>query len=77
MASRRVEHLIVGAGTAGAAAARTLRDAGAEVLLVGRELDPPYHRPPISKGSCAGTESREEDASSTASTASSCSRARA
>ena len=59
MATRRVEHLIVGAGTAGAAAARTLRDAGADVLLVGRELDPPYHRPPISKGLLAGTESRE------------------
>jgi 3-phenylpropionate/trans-cinnamate dioxygenase ferredoxin reductase subunit len=54
-----VEHLIVGAGTAGAAAARTLRDAGAEVLLVGRELDPPYHRPPITKGLLAGTEPRE------------------
>jgi len=59
VATRRVEHLIVGAGTAGAAAARTLRDAGADVLLVGRELDPPYHRPPISKGLLAGTESRE------------------
>jgi 3-phenylpropionate/trans-cinnamate dioxygenase ferredoxin reductase subunit len=54
-----VEHLLVGAGTAGAAAARTLRDAGAEVLLVGRELDPPYHRPPITKGLLAGTETRE------------------
>jgi 3-phenylpropionate/trans-cinnamate dioxygenase ferredoxin reductase subunit len=59
VASRRVEHLIVGAGTAGAAAARTLRDAGAEVLLVGRELDPPYHRPPITKGLLAGSETRE------------------
>jgi 3-phenylpropionate/trans-cinnamate dioxygenase ferredoxin reductase component len=59
VATRRVEHLIVGAGTAGAAAARTLRDAGAQVLLVGRELDPPYHRPPITKGLLAGTESRE------------------
>jgi len=59
VAARRVEHLIVGAGTAGAAAARTLRDAGADVLLVGRELDPPYHRPPITKGLLAGTESRE------------------
>jgi 3-phenylpropionate/trans-cinnamate dioxygenase ferredoxin reductase component len=57
--SRRVEHLIVGAGTAGAAAARTLRDAGAEVLLVGRELDAPYHRPPITKGLLQGRETRE------------------
>jgi len=59
VASRRVEHLIIGAGTAGGAAARTLRDAGAEVLLVGRELDPPYHRPPITKGLLAGIETRE------------------
>jgi 3-phenylpropionate/trans-cinnamate dioxygenase ferredoxin reductase subunit len=59
VATRRVEHLIVGAGTAGAAAARTLRDAGAQVLLVGRELDPPYHRPPITKGLLAGAETRE------------------
>jgi len=57
--SRRVEHLIVGAGTAGAAAARTLRAEGAEVLLVGRELDPPYHRPPITKGLLQGVETRE------------------
>jgi 3-phenylpropionate/trans-cinnamate dioxygenase ferredoxin reductase component len=57
--TRRVEHLIVGAGTAGAAAARTLRAEGAEVLLAGRELDPPYHRPPISKGLLQGRESRE------------------
>jgi 3-phenylpropionate/trans-cinnamate dioxygenase ferredoxin reductase component len=59
VASRRVEHLIVGAGTAGAAAARTLRDAGGDVLLVGRELDPPYHRPPITKGLLQGRETRE------------------
>jgi 3-phenylpropionate/trans-cinnamate dioxygenase ferredoxin reductase subunit len=59
VATRRVEHLIVGAGTAGAAAARTLHAEGAEVLLVGRELDPPYHRPPITKGLLAGTEARD------------------
>src|SRR3954470_18189972 len=58
-ATRRVEHLIVGAGTAGGAAARALRAEGAEVLLIGRELDRPYHRPPITKGLLQGTESRE------------------
>jgi 3-phenylpropionate/trans-cinnamate dioxygenase ferredoxin reductase component len=58
VATRRVENLIVGAGTAGAAAARLLRGQGAEVLLVGRELDPPYHRPPITKGLLQGTETR-------------------
>ena len=59
MVTRRVEHLVVGAGTAGAAAARTLRAEGADVLLVGRELDPPYHRPPITKGLLQGVETRE------------------
>jgi 3-phenylpropionate/trans-cinnamate dioxygenase ferredoxin reductase subunit len=60
VADRRVEHLIIGAGTAGAAAARTLRSEGAgDVLLVGRELDPPYHRPPITKGLLQGRETRE------------------
>ena len=58
-ARRRVEHLIVGAGTAGAAAARSLRSEGAEVLLVGRELDRPYHRPPITKGLLQGAETRD------------------
>jgi 3-phenylpropionate/trans-cinnamate dioxygenase ferredoxin reductase component len=57
--TRRVEHLIVGAGTAGAAGARALRAEGAEVLLVGRELDPPYHRPPITKGLLQGIETRD------------------
>jgi 3-phenylpropionate/trans-cinnamate dioxygenase ferredoxin reductase component len=59
VATRRVEHLIVGAGTAGASAARTLHAEDAEVLLVGRELDPPYHRPPITKGLLQGRETRE------------------
>jgi 3-phenylpropionate/trans-cinnamate dioxygenase ferredoxin reductase subunit len=59
VATRRVEHLIVGAGTAGASAARVLHAEGAEVLLVGRELDPPYHRPPITKGLLQGRETRE------------------
>ena len=59
MPARRVEHLIIGAGTAGAAAARTLRAQGADVLLVGRELDPPYRRPPITKGLLRGAETRE------------------
>jgi 3-phenylpropionate/trans-cinnamate dioxygenase ferredoxin reductase component len=58
----RVEHLLVGGGIAAATAARTLRDEGAEgsILLVGRELDPPYHRPPISKGYLQGRETRAQ-----------------
>jgi 3-phenylpropionate/trans-cinnamate dioxygenase ferredoxin reductase subunit len=49
---RRVDHLLIGGGIASATAAATLREADTDrsILLVGRELDPPYHRPPASKG---------------------------
>jgi 3-phenylpropionate/trans-cinnamate dioxygenase ferredoxin reductase subunit len=62
MADRRVEHLLIGGGIAGATAAATLREAGADgsILLVGRELDQPYHRPPVSKGYLRGSETREQ-----------------
>ncbi|HWH11246.1 MAG TPA: FAD-dependent oxidoreductase [Solirubrobacteraceae bacterium] len=61
-ADRRVEHLLIGGGIAGATAARTLREEGADgsILLVGRELDPPYHRPPISKAYLQGRETRAQ-----------------
>ena len=51
MADRSVDVLIVGAGPAGASCAAELRARGFDgsVLLVGRELDKPYERPPISK----------------------------
>jgi 3-phenylpropionate/trans-cinnamate dioxygenase ferredoxin reductase component len=60
--ARHVDHLIVGGGLAGANCARWLREAGGqgEILLVGREPDPPYNRPPLSKGYLQGKESREE-----------------
>jgi 3-phenylpropionate/trans-cinnamate dioxygenase ferredoxin reductase subunit len=62
MADRHVDHLLIGGGIASATCAQTLRaeDAAGSVLLVGRELDPPYHRPPITKGYLAGTEARED-----------------
>jgi 3-phenylpropionate/trans-cinnamate dioxygenase ferredoxin reductase component len=61
-ADRRVEHLLIGGGIASATAATTLRADGADgaILLVGRELDPPYHRPPISKGYLQGRETRAQ-----------------
>ena len=61
-APRQVEHLVVGGGLAGANCARWLRDEGAEgpVAVVGREPDPPYNRPPCSKGYLSGRESRED-----------------
>jgi 3-phenylpropionate/trans-cinnamate dioxygenase ferredoxin reductase subunit len=62
MADRRVDHLLIGGGIAAASCAQALRDerATGSILLVGRELDPPYHRPPITKGYLAGAESRED-----------------
>jgi 3-phenylpropionate/trans-cinnamate dioxygenase ferredoxin reductase subunit len=62
MADRAVAHLLIGGGLASANCARWLRESGAEgeILLVGREPDPPYNRPPCSKGYLQGKEAREE-----------------
>src|SRR3954451_10456353 len=63
MADRSVDYLIIGGGLAGANCARWLREEGGgegSVLLVGREPDPPYNRPPLSKGYLQGKESRED-----------------
>lgn len=62
MAEREVDYLIVGGGVAAASCAETLRAEGADgsILVVGREPDPPYHRPPLSKGYLRGEEGREE-----------------
>jgi 3-phenylpropionate/trans-cinnamate dioxygenase ferredoxin reductase component len=62
VADRHVAHLLIGGGLASANCARWLRESGAEgeILLVGREPDPPYNRPPCSKGYLQGKESREE-----------------
>jgi 3-phenylpropionate/trans-cinnamate dioxygenase ferredoxin reductase component len=59
---RSVEHLLIGGGLAAGNCARHLREEGAEreILLVGRELDPPYNRPPLSKKYMRGEESRED-----------------
>ena len=63
MADRDVDVLIVGAGAAGSACAEALardRGFGGSVLLVGREQDPPYERPPASKDYLRGECSRED-----------------
>jgi 3-phenylpropionate/trans-cinnamate dioxygenase ferredoxin reductase subunit len=51
-----VDVLLVGGGVASASCAEELRERGfsGSVLLVGRELDPPYERPPCSKGFLRG-----------------------
>jgi 3-phenylpropionate/trans-cinnamate dioxygenase ferredoxin reductase component len=62
VAPREVDHLLIGGGLAAANCARWLREEGGEgsILLVGREPDPPYNRPPLSKGYLQGKESRED-----------------
>jgi 3-phenylpropionate/trans-cinnamate dioxygenase ferredoxin reductase component len=62
MADRHVAHLLIGGGMASANCARWLRESGGEgeILLVGREPDPPYNRPPCSKGYLQGKESRQD-----------------
>jgi 3-phenylpropionate/trans-cinnamate dioxygenase ferredoxin reductase subunit len=59
---RHVDFLLCGGGIASANCARWLREEGAEgsILLVGREPDPPYDRPPASKKYLAGTSTRED-----------------
>src|SRR5687767_1080883 len=49
-------YVIVGASLAGATAAITLRDEGADgtITLIGAEREPPYERPPLSKAYLRG-----------------------
>ncbi len=60
MPDRSVDFLLVGGGLASANCARWLRRSGAEgqILLIGREPDLPYERPPLSKGYLRGEEER-------------------
>jgi 3-phenylpropionate/trans-cinnamate dioxygenase ferredoxin reductase subunit len=63
MADREVDFLLVGGGMASGHCAAELRRRGSEgsILLAGREPEPPYERPPLSKDYLRG-ESRREDA---------------
>ena len=58
---QRVEYLLIGGFAAGYAAAE-LRKHGADgdILLVGREPEPPYERPPLSKEYLRGEAKRED-----------------
>jgi 3-phenylpropionate/trans-cinnamate dioxygenase ferredoxin reductase component len=62
VADRKVDFLLVGGGLASASCAAELRKRGAEgtVLLVGREPEPPYERPPISKEYLRGEAERAD-----------------
>jgi 3-phenylpropionate/trans-cinnamate dioxygenase ferredoxin reductase subunit len=62
MADRSVSYLLVGGGMAAGNCARHLREQGAdgEILLVGREPELPYNRPPLSKQYVRGEESKDD-----------------
>jgi 3-phenylpropionate/trans-cinnamate dioxygenase ferredoxin reductase subunit len=62
MADRHVGYALIGGGLAAGNCARWLRESGADgsILLIGRESDLPYNRPPCSKGYLQGKESRED-----------------
>lgn len=62
MADREVDFLLIGGGLAAAQCAAELRKRGAEgsVLLVGREPEPPYERPPLSKEYLRGEAERAD-----------------
>jgi 3-phenylpropionate/trans-cinnamate dioxygenase ferredoxin reductase subunit len=62
MADRKVDFLLIGGGLASGNCARWLREEGAdgEVLVVGREADPPYNRPECSKDYLRREEGRED-----------------
>src|SRR4051794_21288228 len=61
-ARSEVEFLLVGGGMASAHCAAELRKRGAEgsILLAGRESEPPYERPPLSKEYMRGEAARED-----------------
>src|SRR3954454_710011 len=58
---KKVDYLLIGGFACGYAAAE-LRKRGADgsILLVGREPDPPYERPPLSKEYVRGEAKRED-----------------
>ena len=62
MAEREVDFLLIGGGMASANCAAELRKQGADgsIVLVGREPEPPYERPPLSKEYMRGEAKRED-----------------
>jgi 3-phenylpropionate/trans-cinnamate dioxygenase ferredoxin reductase subunit len=62
VADREVDFLLIGGGMGSAHCAAELRKRGAEgsILLVGREPEPPYERPPLTKEYMRGEASRAD-----------------
>jgi 3-phenylpropionate/trans-cinnamate dioxygenase ferredoxin reductase subunit len=62
LTARSVDYLLIGGGLAAGNCARWLREGGADgpILLVGREPDPPYNRPELSKKYLRGEEPKDD-----------------
>jgi len=62
VADREVDFLLIGGGLAAASCASELRKRGAEgsILLAGREPEPPYERPPLTKEYLRGEAERAD-----------------
>lgn len=62
MAERQADFLLIGGGMASAHCAAELRGRGAEgsIVVVGREPEPPYERPPLSKEYLRGESERAD-----------------
>jgi 3-phenylpropionate/trans-cinnamate dioxygenase ferredoxin reductase component len=62
VASRDADYLLIGGGLASASCAQALREGGADgsILVVGREPDLPYDRPPCSKEYLRGERTRTD-----------------
>ncbi|MFP5389897.1 MAG: NAD(P)/FAD-dependent oxidoreductase [Thermoleophilia bacterium] len=60
--AREIDHLLIGGGLAAANCAAELRKRGAQgsILLAGREPEPPYERPPLSKEYLRGEAERSD-----------------
>lgn len=59
MSDHHVDHLLIGGGTASANCARHLRENSDDsIMLVGREPEPPYYRPSLTKSYLAASEER-------------------
>jgi 3-phenylpropionate/trans-cinnamate dioxygenase ferredoxin reductase subunit len=61
VSDRTTDVLLIGGGMAAASCAHELRERGYQgsIVLVTREQDPPYHRPPISKGYLRDVDDRD------------------
>ena len=62
MSNLHVKYLLVGGGLAGISAARAIRarDPQGALLIIGQEINRPYHRPPLSRQYLRGQMTHED-----------------